>query len=91
MKNGEICKSNSLASLELFGSLLKKIEKLIIDMAMSLKIGDVKALPKKGEYDACTWCGYRSICCYEDGDEVENIENLKKSEVQEILLKEEVE
>lgn len=91
MKNGEICKSNSLVSLELFGSLLKKIEKLIIDMAMSLKIGDVKALPKKGEYDACTWCGYRSICCYEDGDEVENIENLKKSEVQEILLKEEVE
>lgn len=91
MKNGEICKSNSLASLELFGALLKKIEQLIINMAINLKGGNVEAIPKKGEYDACMWCAYKSVCCYEDGDEVENIENLKKSEVQEILLKEEVE
>ena len=67
---GELAKGASVASLEQFGKLKKKIESLLTDMAETLRGGDVAAFPLAGETDACAWCDYRAVCGHEPDDPV---------------------
>ena len=45
LKNGEPAKLDSVANLAQLGALTKKMEKLVVDMACSLRQGDVDAEP----------------------------------------------
>ncbi len=67
---GEFAKGASVASLEQFGKLKKKIESLLTAMAETLRKGDVAAIPLAGENDACAWCDYRAVCGHEPDDPV---------------------
>ncbi|HIW74582.1 MAG TPA: PD-(D/E)XK nuclease family protein [Firmicutes bacterium] len=67
---GELVKGASVASLEQFGKLKKRIEDLLVKMAETLRRGDVAALPLAGEIDACAWCDYRAVCGHEPDDPV---------------------
>ncbi|MBQ8860137.1 MAG: PD-(D/E)XK nuclease family protein, partial [Ruminococcus sp.] len=82
-------RSGSLASLEEFGALFKQVDKAIGEMAKSLCFGDVDAVPAKGDYDACAWCPYISVCGYKDTDSCREIRKYKKDEVFDILVGEE--
>lgn len=86
---GELAKGASVASLEQFGLLKQRMEKLLADMAETLRGGDIAALPVAGEVNACEWCDYRAVCGHEAGDPVrflakqdaaEVLAELKKSE-----------
>ncbi len=67
---GELAKGASVASLEQFGKLKKRIESLLMKMAETLRQGDIAALPLAGETDACAWCDYRAVCGHEPDDPV---------------------
>lgn len=82
-------RGGSLATLEQFGALFKKVDKVIGEMAQLLCSGDVSAVPAKGTYDACAWCPYGSVCGYIDGDECKEVVKHKKDEVYSILRQEE--
>ena len=82
--------SGCLATLEQFGALFAQVDKAVSQMALSLSSGDVSATPAKGEYDACKWCPYMSVCGYKDTDPCIQVEKYKKDEVYEILSQEEV-
>lgn len=79
----------SLATLEEFGKLFAQVDKSISEMALSLCSGDIAAVPAKGEYDACKWCPYISVCGYKEKDECKEVLKYKKDEVYDILSREE--
>lgn len=86
IKNSQVQKSESLVSAEMMGKILKKIEKLIIEMAENLKAGHIPAKPAKGLYNACEFCDYKEACSFEENsDEVINVENFKTEEVENFL------
>jgi ATP-dependent helicase/nuclease subunit B len=89
--NGKLKSSESTASLEEMGRLFKKIDKLLIEMAKELHMGNVEFNPVKStnRYDACAWCPYLSVCGYEAGKNCRNIDVFSKKEVFEQLEKEE--
>ncbi len=59
---GDCLAGSSVASLEQFGQLKKRIDRLLCAMAETLRAGDVAAFPAAGRVDACTWCDYRAVC-----------------------------
>lgn len=77
--------SGSLATLEEFGSLFAQVDCVVSKMAISLCSGDVSAIPAKGEYDACKWCPYISVCGYRENDDCLQIKKYDKESVYDIL------
>lgn len=69
-KNGEFARGASVASLEQFGKLKKRMDALLVKMAETLRAGDVAACPAAGAVDACAWCDYRAACGHEPDDSV---------------------
>ncbi len=69
-KKGAVSKASSVASLEQLGLLKKRIERLLCDMAQTLRDGDVAALPLAGSVDGCAYCEYRAVCGHEPHDPV---------------------
>lgn len=68
-KNGELTKTSSVASLAQLGHLKSKLETLLAEMAVTLRLGDIAAVPlctDKG--NACDYCDFRSVCGHESGD-----------------------
>ncbi len=80
----------SLASLEEFGMLFAQVDKSIKQMALSLCDGDIDSHPAKGEYDACKWCPYISVCAYRDDDPCTQVKKYSKADVYNKLRAEEV-
>ena len=78
---GGFKKHSSIASLKHFGLLKKRIDSLLIEMAQTLKSGDIAAYPAAGEVEACKWCDYKTICGHEFADPVRFIEKRDNSEV----------
>ncbi|MCI9415364.1 MAG: helicase [Clostridiales bacterium] len=78
---GEFDRYSSVASLEQMGKLKKRIEKLLIDMAATLRAGDVAAVPATGTADACAYCDYRAVCGREQGDPVRYLAAQDRQEV----------
>lgn len=57
--------SNSLATLEQFGKIFKKLEYTVASMGRKLYSGDIKAAPLiNGSKNACEYCPYDSVCQY---------------------------
>lgn len=67
---GELSHDASVASLAQFGQLKKRVDKLLTDMAETLRRGDIAAVPACGAVEACTYCEYRAVCGFEPGDPV---------------------
>lgn len=86
---GELSKSASVASLEQFGKLKKRIGKLLTDMAETLRGGDIAACPAAGEADACAFCDYHAVCGHEPDDPVRFLTKRDAAEVWRELEKEE--
>lgn len=86
---GDFARGSSVASLEQFGRLKKRIEALLIEMAETLKSGDVSAIPAAGEVEACQWCDYRTVCGHEQDDPMRFIEKRDDKAVFEMLEQQE--
>lgn len=70
IKNGSNAKSDSLATLEQFGIIFKKLNDIVTRMGEKLFGGDIEATPIKGGTDACKNCPYDSVCGYRRGEDV---------------------
>ena len=55
---------NSLATIEQFGKIFKKLDMTVRKMGEELYGGNIQASPVKGTYDACKYCPYDSVCAY---------------------------
>lgn len=60
--------ARSLATLEDFGKIFKKIDSLVADMGSGLYSGKIQADPVTGSNDACKYCPYDSVCAYRKGE-----------------------
>lgn len=54
----------SLATVEQFGKIFSKIDRLVAEMGRELYKGNIQASPAKGAHDACEYCPYDSVCVY---------------------------
>ncbi len=63
---GKIRATSALASLAQFGLLSRRAEKLMIDMAKTLRAGDIDAYPYNDK--PCEYCDYAAVCGHEKGD-----------------------
>ena len=88
LKDGKPAKRDSVANLSELGALTKHMESLVISMAETLRSGDVSRKPAEGEYDACQWCPYLSVCGFEKGEETRQIKKWDRDAVLEELKKE---
>lgn len=87
-KTGQLAKGASVASLQQFGMLKLKIQKLLSSMAETLRRGDVAALPAGGAVDGCEYCDYRAVCGHEPEDPVRVISRLDTAQAMRELEKE---
>ena len=61
--------SGHVATLEQFGRLKRRMEDLLLQMARSLRAGEIAAKPfEHAGMLACEHCDYRDVCGYETGD-----------------------
>ncbi len=65
--------SSSLASLEQFGRLQKRIARLLTEMVTTLHCGEVAPLPVGGTQDGCQYCEFHDICGHEADDPVRTL------------------
>ncbi len=70
-KDGTPDRYSSVATLAQFGELGHRAEKLLSDMAQTLRDGDVDARPfVTAKNDPCRYCDYRAVCGHETEDRV---------------------
>ncbi len=70
IKLGTPISAGSLATLEEFGKIFKKIDRIIANMGKDLYGGKIQAAPVQGAHDACKYCPYDSICAYHKSDSI---------------------
>jgi len=69
----------ALASREELGSLARKVEELICDMADELRAGNISAQPVSGlDYSPCEYCDYRAVCGFEQGDAIREVAKIDR-------------
>ncbi len=73
-KNGNI--KGSVASMEEFTRIHKKIESSLSEMYTDLRQGTVSAVPVDGSgyKDICRYCDYADVCCRESGSPVRKLD-----------------
>lgn len=80
---------SSVASLAQLGQLRRRTERLLREMAESLRTGRVAAVPAHGGgVDACAYCEYRAVCGHEADDPVREIASVSADEVWQALAQE---
>ena len=87
----KIKKSDSLASLEQFGKISKKVESLIIEMSQELKQGNISTKPthhSDEEHTACDWCPYSDVCGHEEDDDFVEIDKMNNAEALQLIERE---
>ena len=89
LKDGHPAKLDAVANFAQMGHIVKYMESLVVKMAMSLQKGDIAAVPASGEYEACDWCPYRSVCRHEDGGDTRIVEKWDREQVMKRLEEEE--
>ena len=80
IKEGSSVKSDSLATLEQFGKIFRKLNDTVAQMGEKLFGGDIAAAPLKGGADGCQYCPYDSVCGYRQSDPV-NVFSMNNDEV----------
>ena len=79
-QKGGISATSSLATLEQFGRIRRRLQTLLTDMAEQLHAGAVEALPSVGAHHACDYCDYHDICCHQPTDPTREIPQRKTAE-----------
>lgn len=83
--------SGTLISLKQMGLLMKRVEKILADMAVSLHNGVIKVYPAAsslttGSYaDVCKYCDYCDVCRADENAPVNKIDKLKHEEALQML------
>lgn len=80
--------SGTLISLKQMGLLMKRVEKILADMAMSLHEGKICVSPTVSRLTTspysksyvCGYCDYKDVCCADEDIPVNEIENTKHSD-----------
>lgn len=91
-KDGTLDSQSKVATLEEFGRLRRRIERLVCEMADKLIGGDVGALPASGlGYDPCAFCDFRAVCRREEGHPKRELIQWDRNELFEQLRREEEE
>ena len=86
LAKGMLKGADSLATLEEFGKIFEKVDKMIGEMAKEIKSGKIEAVPLKGgSEDACRYCPYHSLCRHGDEDPEKTIFTYKRDEINELL------
>lgn len=79
--DGSLDPRSSVASLAELGKIRRHVEKLICDMADTLRRGEVQALPVfRGDFDPCQHCEFRPVCTREEGDPQKTAEDMTRKE-----------
>ncbi len=82
IKDGEIEKKSSVATLAELGMLYKAVSNNLIKLGGKIYEGDVAALPiSGGGYNPCTYCDFSVVCGNESGKEVVEIAKLDRLEI----------
>lgn len=88
-RGGALDARSSVASLAQLGRLRRRAERLLGEMANSLRAGKVAAAPARGkDVDACAYCDYRAVCGHEADDPVREIVAANPGEVWQALERE---
>lgn len=75
--------SGSVISLKQMGLLMKRVEKILAEMAMELHNGVIHVQPARSEkttspyYDVCKYCDYSDVCGRDDDTPVKEIKKVK--------------
>lgn len=77
----------SIASLEEFGKIFKKLDMTVAQMGKDLYSGKIQASPAKGAHDACEYCPYDSVCAYRMSEPI-NTFDVKNEDVYKEIEKE---
>lgn len=77
--------SESLASVAELGAIMRHVNRLLVDMAVELRAGDIAARPAKGTYDACEFCEYKAVCAPLRDENSRKVESLKRDDFYEKL------
>lgn len=90
-KDGGYVASSPLATLAQMGTIQRRVEQNLRDLAKFLHEGRVEAVPVEGlkDYMPCQWCDYHNICVHEDGDPVRRLGSFDLETALELLKKEE--
>lgn len=77
--------TGNLISLKKMGLLMKRVEKILGDMAVSLHEGKINVYParteKGGQYhDVCAYCDYKDVCGVDENTQRREILNMKHSD-----------
>ena len=90
IKNDGTC-TGTLISLKQMDLLMKRVEKILSDMAMNLHNGVIKVNPAKAQSttspynDVCRYCDYRDVCGVDDDTPRREIEKIKHEDSLEML------
>jgi ATP-dependent helicase/nuclease subunit B len=82
-KDGTPSKSNtSFIPEEAFDTIFDHIENLAKKLGEDLHSGEISVAPvESGEYSACKYCDYKSVCLKDEKDDPKKVESLKNDEV----------
>lgn len=84
IKAGEPVSATSLATLEEFGKIFKKVDMLIAEMGKNIYDGNIEAKPLKGGHDSCEYCPYDSVCPYRQSSPINCFSVDNKAVIEEI-------
>lgn len=84
IKAGEPVSATSLATLEEFGKIFKKVDMLIAEMGKNIYDGNIEAKPLKGGHDSCEYCPYDSVCAYRQSSPINCFSVDNKAVIEEI-------
>lgn len=86
-KSGELSKTSSAYSTEQFATISDYVNRTITALGQRMMAGEIAASPYelRGK-TACEWCGYRSICGFDEGLRGCGYRRLDKSRPEEELL-----
>lgn len=84
IKVGEPVSATSLATLEEFGKIFKKVDMLIAEMGKNIYDGNIEAKPLKGGHDSCEYCPYDSVCAYRQSSPINCFSVDNKAVIEEI-------
>lgn len=79
--------SGTLITLRQMDLLMKRVEKILADMAVSLHEGVIKVNPAKGAttsspyYDVCQYCDYKDVCGADEDTPRREVETKKHNEI----------
>lgn len=66
LSGGRLRKLDNVVNLYQMESIMRHLKDLIVSMCETLRLGDISANPAIGEYDACRYCSYKTVCGHED-------------------------